>query len=463
MKIVIVGAGISGISTYLHLLKHLPNPSAHTLVIYESHKPRSSSPSAQPPADSATFDSLSQSTQLVGGGLGISPNGMRILLTLDKALHDAVAAQGFCVENFIFKGANGWTLGTQKTGDGKVKAIDDKEEFCIASSRHGLWETMFKHAIEVGGSGAIKYRRVVSIVREANEGAGIVVKFEDGGEEMVDLVIGADGVKSVCRTALFGTEEKYAPKYIGQSGVGGFLSLPMSSIVASKAMTFTFGPNGFFGYSSSGPTPPNLMWWSTFETSSVPSIKDMDAAVIKKALVERHKNWKDPILHDIIKNADVESVYPTWTVPELPHWGERGIVLVGDSCHAMDPTTGQGASQGLEDSKTLALLIAECLKRAETEHRGIETEKDAVDLAIKLYHEIRSPRVAEIVERGKKLAGKKANVGPVMEYVTYFFLWLMMAVPSIGKFLLGDVLRSLNTWSAEEEVHKVLQKLEDSS
>jgi 2-polyprenyl-6-methoxyphenol hydroxylase-like FAD-dependent oxidoreductase len=193
-----------------------------------------------------------------------------------------------------------------------------------------------------------------------------------------------------------------------------------------------------------------MMWWSTFETSSVPSAQDIDATEIKKALIARHRSWKDPVLHDIINNAEVQSIYPTWTVPELPHWGEKGIVLVGDACHAMDPTTGQGASQGLEDSKTLAILIAKCLER-ERDRDG--SEGKVVNLAIRLYHEIRKPRVAGIVEYGKKMGGKKANVGPVFEYVTYFFLWLMMSFPSIGKSISNCIINLVRSQSCDRQTH----------
>lgn len=81
MKIIIVGAGISGLSTYLHLRKHLPNPDSHTITIYESHQARSKLPSANSTASehaNLNLDTLSESTAIVGGGLGISPNGMRV-------------------------------------------------------------------------------------------------------------------------------------------------------------------------------------------------------------------------------------------------------------------------------------------------------------------------------------------------------------------------------------------------
>jgi 2-polyprenyl-6-methoxyphenol hydroxylase-like FAD-dependent oxidoreductase len=202
MKIIIVGGGIAGLSTYLYLLKHLP--SAH-LTIYESHAPQSSV------SRDFNIDDLSASTTLVGGGLGISPNGMRVLRDLNKELHDAVAAQGFPAEHFVFKGANGWTLGKQRTGDQAFRKKDEDEEVCIASSRHGLWETLMKAV----GEGVVRYRKVVKIGRDETQGQIMVELVDIGGNEEVDiadLLVGADGMKSVVRTALFGAE-KFKPIY----------------------------------------------------------------------------------------------------------------------------------------------------------------------------------------------------------------------------------------------------------
>ncbi|KAF2734229.1 FAD/NAD(P)-binding domain-containing protein [Polyplosphaeria fusca] len=466
MKIVIVGAGITGLATYLHLRKHLPSPLSHSIHIYESH--RSLPLQSAETSLHGNLDELSSSTVLVGGGLGISPNGMRVLKDLDPDLYGAVVAQGFRAENFIFKGANGWTLGVQLTSDAKARRRVNSEnaaeegEVCIASSRHGLWECL-KRAVEDSG-GEIRYRKVVQVKRIDGNSNGQRVKIrsvdEQGSEasEHADLVVGADGVKSVVRTALFGDDEASKPIYTGQSGVGGFIQGPLADSIAQKrGMTFTFGPNGFFGYSPSAPiSAKTLMWWSTFETSSLPDTKAIDTAAVKEALVKRHERWRDPLIQDIVQNAEVQSIYPTWVLDSLPNWGQDGMVLIGDAAHALDPTTGQGASQGLEDAQTLALLLANMLS---TPTEAIaEQESEAVDVAIKLFYEIRAPRVEEIVKRGKKMSGRKADVGTLAEYMMYCFLWLMMKLPSIGKLILGDVHGDLYCWSAREEIQKALEQ-----
>lgn len=229
----------------------------------------------------------------------------------------------------------------------------------------------------------------------------------------------------------------------GASGIGGVIHGPLPSRVAdNKAMVFTFGREGFFGYASSGPASANsLMWWSTFETDSLPSrTTKLDTEEIKAELKKRHGGAADPVVRDIISKAEVESIYPTWVMPDLPHWGENGIVLIGDAAHALSPTTGQGASQALEDAQTLSLLLAETLKKAYEPADGDshETlagkEKAAIALTLKLLYEIRHDRVKAIGERGRKMDKGKRKMGVVEEYAMYCFLKVMMSFIFIGEF-----------------------------
>lgn len=206
MKIIIVGAGIAGISTYLLLKKHLlDDPSSNlkdhiSITIYESHHPKVGNRDDEKEGN-ASFEELSSSTALVGGGIGIAPNGMRILGELDEKLHDKVLKRGFLVENAVFRSSRGWTLGKIRWGD-----MREPEEFCVSIARHRLWECL-RDAI---GEDVIQYKKVASV--KNGIGGKSVVTFADGSEdEEAELVIGADGVKSAVRKAIFG--EKYPPSY----------------------------------------------------------------------------------------------------------------------------------------------------------------------------------------------------------------------------------------------------------
>lgn len=198
----------------------------------------------------------------------------------------------------------------------------------------------------------------------------------------------------------------------GLIGVGGFVSssrLPKDE--PRGRMTVTFGPHGFFGYGAStiasqsnhfaectAPMGDEATWWSTYETSDLPHARDFDKDDILRQLKERHAGWKDPVLQKIVDEASIESIYPTWTTPELPTWHARGVVLVGDAAHAVQPSSGQGTSQGLEDAQVLSMLLAHYLERhfsqsASRVGRQVPTTVDeAVDQASKKYFELRRPR-----------------------------------------------------------------------
>lgn len=220
----------------------------------------------------------------------------------------------------------------------------------------------------------------------------------------------------------------------GLIGVGGFINAPPPPTVQQeKSMVFTFGANGFFGYSAS--TDKETMWWSTCEGADIPEKTKIDPEDMRAQLKSRHGSWKDPIIHGILEKADVDSIYPTWTTPLLPHWGTDGLVLVGDAAHALQPTSGQGSSQALEDGMTFSLLLKRFLDQCpETGGKGELSVADACKKASKAYFEIRGPRVAKIVEQTKKVANQKKDLSFVQEMTLYFFMWLICKLPlAVGK------------------------------
>ncbi|KAF2454551.1 hypothetical protein BDY21DRAFT_423490 [Lineolata rhizophorae] len=510
MKIIIVGGGIAGISTYLHLIKHLPPPPPpsppHTIQIYESHDPRkkqqaepsplgpkqasaSAPPLAPPPSAGPTnlnaLPAPATVPSAAGGGLGISPNGMRVLRALEPGLHAAVRAQGFVVERFVFKTSGNRVVadtaavdgarkrpvvavGGGRGGGGDEGAGEEKEEMMpreetVASSRHGLWRCL-REAVKEEGV-VVEGKRVSEVL--VGEDERPVVRFADGfADESADMVVGADGVKSVVRKAVLGAASP-EPTYEGLVFVGGFTDRPVPSDASphGPAMVFTFGPTGFFGYSGSAPGN-SLMWWSTYELPLETARAETNGARTKRRLQERHGRWKDPVVRDLVEVVDVDPPYLSWTVPELPAWGKGGVVLVGDAAHALQSTSGQGASQAFEDGLTLSLLLAHYLRKVYTQQQqqqqqsesGAMSELEAVKLSARKLFEIRSPRTGEIARTARKLDGGKKSHGPLFEIMLFAFFWLVAKVPAIGKLLVGDRHEILFGWSAEREVKKAVEK-----
>jgi 2-polyprenyl-6-methoxyphenol hydroxylase-like FAD-dependent oxidoreductase len=112
-------------------------------------------------------------------------------------------------------------------------------------------------------------------------------------------------------------------------------------------------------------------------------------------LLNRHEHWKDPVVQNIISKADPGRVYDIMTVPKLPTWGERGIVLIGDSAHPMPPTAGQGVSQDLEDAQTgLILLLSATIAKCHAGEQHGSLIPNAIERSLLLYYYIRHEWVA---------------------------------------------------------------------
>ena len=142
-------------------------------------------------------------------------------------------------------------------------------------------------------------------------------------------------------------------------GVGGFM--PSSYLPKEDAdpaakdkpghLVFTLGGSGFVGYGACSSAPfepgtdiianppapgPRSMWWSTSSADKVPEdVKSVPQEKIQAELIERHGDWKDPVINRIIRELKSELFLTTWTTPKLPTWETDGLILVGDAAHGM--------------------------------------------------------------------------------------------------------------------------------
>lgn len=198
MKIVIVGAGVSGLATYLQLRKSLRAIETHEISIYDSHHPQgdTAAPNIGP-------ENLTDSTAVVGNSIGLTPHSVRLLRYIDENLYHLFKSRGYVSKSYTFSTARGHTLAVISSGDG-----GSPEEYTISCPRHELWKCLY----ETVGKENVQHREVVKVDMEADRS---IVRFADGTSKIADLVIGADGVRSVVKQAIFGKEDfnSYAPVY----------------------------------------------------------------------------------------------------------------------------------------------------------------------------------------------------------------------------------------------------------
>ncbi|KAH8802437.1 putative extracellular salicylate hydroxylase/monooxygenase [Xylogone sp. PMI_703] len=466
MKIVIIGAGISGCAAYIALKKHLPLPAPpaedHSYTIYEAHNTNK---------DTTTADrtlNLHSSTLIVGGGLGVAPNGLNVLRRLDPDILKDVTRGGYSISTFKMKSKHGRVLVNMESAS-KIEEMGSMNT--VASSRDNLWRCLRTRVPD----DIIVNKRITEVI--ASQDGRNIIKFADGSAPVqADLVIGADGVKSTVKRALFPEmkEEVYPHQYEGLVGIGGFVpSTPaLRKHIDKGSMNFIFGGNGFFGYFYANSSPSSLYrdspyhisepgdliaWWSTFAMDECPSDpRNIDCDAVRKELRERHSRWTDPVIQNIINGElKVESVYPTWTAPELPTWYRNGVVLIGDAAHALPSTSGQGSSQALEDVEAYSLFLAHELRNAYAKPLDEQPaiEQEAIMTAAKKYTNLRQPHVKKILDQARQMQNQKRNMSPIQEWIMYCFMWLMGFFPSV----MTKGLRQVIQYNIEEEVEKVLR------
>ncbi|KAL8925548.1 MAG: hypothetical protein Q9208_003439 [Pyrenodesmia sp. 3 TL-2023] len=400
MRVVIVGAGISGLSCYLFLQKHLssaiPATTELDIIILESlAATRRHDRSATTVGEAA-----GPLVNTVGAAVGLAPNGLSVLRDLNEAIFAQIANSGYPVSHFHLASAHGHSLA-------RIGATNqnDPELHAVLITRQRLWDCLRQHVPD----NAIADRRAVSgvVYSKAQRPA---VQFADGSTDLeADLVMGADGVKSLIKRSVTGDGrvDKYPAIY----------EWVMSSRVTLKAASDCTAPIG-----------DEAAWWSTYETINLPDTRNFDREDILRQLKTRHAGWADPVVQKIVDGAVINSIYPTWITPELPTWHARGLVLVGDAAHAMQPSSGQGTSQGLEDAQVFSMLLAHYVERhfsqsASRVGRQVPASiSEAVDQASKEYFELRRPRVKRIVDRAKQMGDTKRKKGLFEEYLTYLIL-----------------------------------------
>ncbi|GAA6019694.1 hypothetical protein JCM10207_009230 [Rhodosporidiobolus poonsookiae] len=134
------------------------------------------------------------------------------------------------------------------------------------------------------------------------------------------------------------------------------------------------------------------MTYTHRDTSHSSSINWRDKRSIDDVLALMGDGW-DPILRRAIGYFHSALHWTVFHEAPAEEWISRGgrICFIGDSVHAMQPTSFQGGSQAVEDGACVAL----CLALAGSDRLG-------VPLALQTYEAIRRPRVAEAQKLGSK-------------------------------------------------------------
>ncbi|MGW5385895.1 FAD-dependent monooxygenase [Nocardia sp. NPDC003963] len=174
---------------------------------------------------------------------------------------------------------------------------------------------------------------------------GVLVRHSAGSTE-ADLVLGADGINSTVRAALW--PRARPPVYAGYTAWRTIVT--PSEPVASGGETLGRGQRV-------GIAPLRDGRVYLFATANLPAGQRFPGNELGEVR-RRFGSWHDPI-PALLAAVDPETVlrHDIYELPTLPTYVRSSAVLLGDAAHAMTPNLGQGANLAIEDAVTLAALL----------------------------------------------------------------------------------------------------------
>src|SRR6185312_2173681 len=184
----------------------------------------------------------------------------------------------------------------------------------------------------------------------AERGDGVALSFANGTTVEAESVIGADGVRSVIRHALYGEDN---PSYTGQMV---WRALLKGSDVPPEILE----PTGHIQWVGPG---CHLLAYYIRGTALVNIVTQEDT---DKWVAEGWSIHGDPDeMRLSFPNPEPRLETLLSIVADCSKWGRGRIQLIGDAAHAMLPNAGQGACQAFEDSYILARWMEACRDPAE--------------------------------------------------------------------------------------------------
>ncbi|EFQ25885.1 FAD binding domain-containing protein [Colletotrichum graminicola] len=362
LDVVIIGAGLAGLSASISLRR-----AGHKVRIYEG----------------SSFE------QEIGAALNITPNTARFLMRwgLDPKASDFVKAGTILTQDAV-------TMEITST-----ESHADNEDLYDANlwyaHRVDLHSTLRKMATGSTGPGVPVVIHLNSSV--ARYDPDLPAAYLENGEEIrADLIVGADGIRSIARQVVFGRENPPVPptchnmfyrflipaealeedpetKFWTEENVDGLIRIMLDERSNRTLTTYPCRNNtihNFMGY--------------TWENNIDPAAReDFEAKLDKAQLVEKFSGLHPSLMAVINKATDVRR-WPLWYHPPAPTWRKGKMVLAGDAAHPVLPQQGQGGAMALEDGLALGIVMSGA------------TDASDVEKLLEMYEKIRRNRASAI-------------------------------------------------------------------
>jgi salicylate hydroxylase len=281
----------------------------------------------------------------IGAAVNASPQAVKALRAI--GVGDKIAAVGYASPGIY----------TRNMQTGEFLEFNDRHK---AAARYGAPYYSFHRAdlLDALASGldrgAIHLGHRLTGLQENDD--RIALAFANGARVEAEYVIGADGVRSVIRRALYGDDN---PSYTGQMVWRALLN-------AGDVPAEVLEPTGHIQWV--GPGCHLLAYYiRDCKLVNIVTQEDTDKWV--------EEGWStrgdpdemrlsfpnpEPRLEKLLGLVTECSKWGLFTRPLTANWGRSRVELIGDAAHAMLPNAGQGACQAFEDAYILARWLNAC-------------------------------------------------------------------------------------------------------
>ncbi|MFC7878926.1 FAD-dependent monooxygenase [Isoptericola sp. NPDC057391] len=279
----------------------------------------------------------------VGAGVALTPNAVA-----------ALGGLGFDDDAVAGLGPRTWATGTWDWHGRPILRLPGDPGLRAATALRGVHRARLHGALldraRALGVEVVTDARVTTVAGGAPDGERAVVHHTDGAETAqardADLVVGADGVRSAVRAALFPARR---PVYSGYSSWRAVVP----GLSAGPGLLQYWGPHAEFG---TMPVSGGATYWYGYVRMPEGTRLDDELG----AADDRFRGWAEEVRR-VISATPSEAVvrHDVLHLPGgLPRYARGRVVMVGDAAHATLPTMGQGAATALEDGVCVGRIVA---------------------------------------------------------------------------------------------------------
>ena len=286
-------------------------------------------------------------------------------------------------------------------------AVEGLAQSNIRIARSKLREIMIEH---VPVSVLIHWNCAITAVQQSDNGE-ISIDLSDGTQRQCDLLIVADGAKSVIRRSL---RPEHQLRFAGAVTIAARTrALEQLPPPLDKTWGGVIGGNGHFLFVA--PSDQTSALWSVSYLSNTPrepkaagKMTDAEIDQVLAEVKERSQPYSEPM--PTLLRETLRSSISIFNAQDLAPFRNHGsVIFIGDAQHAMSPFAGNGANMAMMDGYQLAEQLVQA---------------SALEVAVKNYDDQSIPRSTNAI----KVSHHSIKIGHAQGIWKYIWVKILKVV-----------------------------------